>query len=499
MVTIKTKKETKDLSWATKLGFIFAAMGSAIGLGNIWRFPGTAYENGGGSFLIPYIIALIFVGIPLLLFELYLGYYTKKAAPNAFAQIKKPLKILGYLALFSGILVVTYYTVIIAWTLVYTLSALFNNLSVNLFSDLIKSGSALFTGDFNKLGLIYVFSLLSVWLLAALILIKKIKGIEKVNLVFIPLMWIIMVLFLIESLLLPGSFKGIVQYLTPNFEALKDPKVWIAAFGQIFFSLSLGFGIMTAYAKYLKKHKIEGSKAIALGNSSFELLAGFVIFGILGFLITNLGLQSISQLSEKNLGYTSVSLSFKTIPTIIQQMPLSYLFGVLFFFLLFIAGLTSLISLIEAFTSALEEDLNIKRNHLILLITALGFLSGIVYIYNINILDRIDSFVNYLLVFVGFIEVIVIGWLFDKIKESKEIWVKIGKFISPVLLFLLLFTETLKRLGLVNLNNNYYPPIKANFFTYLALLIILGIVFWYVYDLINVIKEELKLRKNKSN
>jgi len=499
MVITKTKKEIKDLSRATKLGFIFAAMGSAIGLGNIWRFPGTAYENGGGSFLIPYLIALIFVGIPLLLFELYLGYYTKKAAPNAFAQIKKPLKILGYLALFSGILVVTYYTVVIAWTLVYTLSALFNDLSANLFLDLIKAGSGLFIGEISKLGLIYIFSLLAVWLIAALILIKKIKGIEKVNLVFIPLMWIIMILFLIEALLLPGSFKGIIQYLTPNFEALKDPKVWIAAFGQIFFSLSLGFGIMTAYAKYLKKHKIEGSKAIALGNSSFELLAGFVIFGILGLLITNLGLQSISQLSEKNLGYSSVSLSFMTLPTVIQQIPLSYLFGVLFFFLLFIAGLTSLISLIEAFASALEEDLSINRDYLILAITGLGFLSGIVYIYDINILDKVDSFVNYLLVFVGFIEVLVIGWLFDKIKESKEIWVKIGKFISPVLLFLLLFTETLKRLGLVTLNNKYFPPTQANVFTYLALLVILGIIFWYLYDLVNVIKEELKLRKSKSN
>ncbi|HIQ50739.1 MAG TPA: sodium-dependent transporter, partial [Nautiliaceae bacterium] len=179
------------MNWKTKTGFVFAAMGSAIGLGNIWRFPGLAYENGGGSFLIPYFIALLVVGIPLLLMEIYLGIFTKKAAPNAFASIKKPLKIVGILALLSGILIVSFYTVVIAWTLIYTLFSIIGDVSPNLFESIINAGSSLFKGNLSNLGLIYVLSLLLVWAIAGYIVANKVKGLEKLNLYAIPIMWII--------------------------------------------------------------------------------------------------------------------------------------------------------------------------------------------------------------------------------------------------------------------------------------------------------------------
>jgi NSS family neurotransmitter:Na+ symporter len=494
------------MNWKTKLGFVFAAMGSAIGLGNIWRFPGLAYENGGGSFLIPYFIALITVGIPLLLMEIYLGLYTKKAAPNAFASIKRPFKIVGILALLSGILIVSFYTVVIAWTLIYTLFSLIGKVSPDLFGNLIKAGAGIFHGNFTTLGLIYVFSLLLVWLIAGYIVANKVKGLEKLNLYAIPIMWVIIIGLLIYTLTLPGALKGIVQYLTPNFEALKDPKVWIAAFGQIFFSLSLGFGIMVAYAKYLKK-EVENSKAIAFGNSSFELISGFLIFGILGFLMTTVGVNTIYELAQKGFGYNSVNLSFKTLPYIFLNLPASYILATIFFFLLFLAGLTSLVSLIEAFISAIEEEITIKREKLALVSSLIGFLVGLIYIYNINILDYANDLANYLLVLVGLAEVIIIGWLFNNKKIKKDNWIKIGKYFGPVILSIIVILETLKlvnnyileKLGIKSEiieklleSKNYYPSSEPNFFMWISLLIILGIVSYFIFSLIKLIHEEKK-------
>ena len=490
------------MNWKTKTGFVFAAMGSAIGLGNIWRFPGLAYENGGGSFLIPYFIALLVVGIPLLLMEIYLGIFTKKAAPNAFASIKKPLKIVGILALLSGILVVSFYTVVIAWTLIYTLFSIIGDVSPNLFESIINAGSSLFKGNLSNLGLIYVLSLLLVWAIAGYIVANKVKGLEKLNLYAIPIMWIIMFLFLVYALTLPGSFSGIIQYLTPNFESLKDPKVWIAAFGQIFFSLSIGFGIMVTYAKYLKD-KVKQSKIIALGNSSYELIAGFVIFGILGFLMTSVGVNAIHELAQKGFGYSSVNLSFKTLPYIFLNLPLSYILSVLFFFLLFIAGLTSLVSIIEAFTAAIEEEINISREKIALISVLVGFFVGLIYIYKLSILDYVNDLANYILVIVGLIEVIAIGWLFKKISEINDIWIKIGRYIAPIILVVIVLLESLKlinkyfniNLGIVK-SSFYYPHTEASLFTFISLILILGIFAFFIKYLLEIVKEDLKQRTN---
>ena len=490
------------MNWKTKLGFIFAAMGSAIGLGNIWRFPGLTYENGGGSFLIPYFIALTIVGIPLLLMEIYLGLFTKKAAPNAFASIKRPFKVIGILALLSGILIVSFYTVVISWTLIYLLLSIIGKLSPNLFDLIIKSGSSLFEGNISVLGLIYIFSLLLVWLIAGYIVINKVRGLEKLNLYAIPIMWLIVILLLIYTLTLPGAFQGIAQYLTPNFDALKDPKVWIATFGQIFFSLSLGFGIMITYAKYLKDN-VNKPETIALGNSSFELLSGFLIFGILGFLMGYVGVNTIYELAKEGFKYSSVDLSFKTLPYIFLNLPFSYLISTTFFFLLFLAGLTSLVSLLEAFIAAVEEDLKIKREKLVLLLTFLGFLSGLIYIYKLEILDYVNDLANYILVIVGLIEVIVIGWLFKKINELNDFWIKIGKYLAPVILGIIVLLESLKLINkyiieiklelvkkLLENKNFYYPPPEINLFTFISLIFIFIVFFFFIRSLFTIIKEE---------
>ncbi len=470
-------------SWKTKLGFLLAAMGSAIGLGNIWRFPGLAYENGGGAFLIPYFIALFVVGIPLILGEFYLGYTTKKAAPNALASLSQrfrtPLKVLGYLIVINAFVIVSYYTVVIGWTVFYSVMSLFGRLSSDLFMPMVKSGAGLLTGDITSTTVLYVLSFTFVWALTYYILVRGVKGIERVCKIFIPLMWAILLLLLIRFVTLEGSMNGILQYLTPNFAALTNPSVWINAFGQVFFSLSLAFGIMIAYAKYLKKQTISGSYVVALGNSSFELLAGFVVFAVLGFMTSIAGVTLISELE---VPYSGAGLSFVTFPLAIQQMPFSYVFGVLFFVLLFMAGLTSLLSLIEAFASSLKEDLNIDKKRIITVLTLIGFISGFVYIVNIQILDKVDAFINYSLVFLGLLEALAIGYLFTKLPKNLYMTVTL-KVLAPLLLFIIFVVNTAQKLGyLKDLGGKAVPQLtELNLWAGLIFLIIVVEMIAFAY------------------
>jgi len=407
--------ENRD-QWGSRLGFILAAVGSAVGLGNIWRFPYMAYENGGGAFLVPYLFAVLTAGIPLLILEMGLGHKMRGSAPLAFRKIKEKYETLGWWAVLVTAVVTIYYSVIVGWAISYMFFAIkgsWGNDPVNFF---VKDYLGM-TGFWNLGGIRInvLFSLVAVWGLTYVILYNGIKeGIEKASKVFMPLLIVLIGIITLRGVTLPGAVEGLNHFLEPNFAVLKDPNVWVSAYGQVFFTLSLGFGIMIAYSSYLPKKSdvINNAFITAFANCGFSFLSGFAVFGILGYMAQTQGV-AISEVA----GSGGIGLAFFVFPQAINLLPgLNGLFGVLFFLSLVVAGLSSIISLVEAFTSSIMDKFQMSRKKAVTIVCTVGFLSTTIYAtgMGLSVLDVVDHFINnYALAVVGLVEAVVLAYLWN--------------------------------------------------------------------------------------
>ncbi|WP_067782674.1 sodium-dependent transporter [Actinomyces vulturis] len=393
-------REHQREEWGSQIGFLLAAIGSAIGLGNIWRFPGVAYTNGGGAFMVPYIVALLTAGIPILLLDYALGHRYRGSAPTVFRRLSKKLEWLGWWQVGVCFVIMTYYAVIIAWSLRYV----FYSFSTAWTSN--PDGAAgFFFGDFIKIADTPTYSAQPVWNVfipllviwgAVLVIIAKgvTAGVERANKIFLPILAVLFLALVVRALFLPGSLDGLNALWTPDFSILADPKVWMAAYAQIFFSLSVGFGIMLTYASYLKpRSNLVGTGIVAaFANSSFEVLAGFGVFATLGFMAHQQGV-AVADLE----GITGISLSFITFPTIIAEMPGGMIFGVMFFLSLTLAGLTSIISLVQVVAAGVAEkfDLTPVRAAMVVGIPAAVISLGIFATTSgLYALDVVDAYIN---------------------------------------------------------------------------------------------------------
>ncbi len=402
--------------WKSQFGFLLAAVGSAIGLGNIWRFSYLAYEHGGGAFLIPYLVALFTAGIPLLILEYGIGHERVGSAPLAYAKISKRWEWLGWWAvLFVMFGIVLYYTVVIAWCLDYFLFSFSlgwgddpNGFFFRKFLQV--SGSPAEVGEIRTPILA---ALAVVWLINWAVVYRGVqRGIELANRIFMPTLLVLIVALVAWSLTLDGAGRGIAAYLTPDFSRLSDPKVWIDAYSQIFFTLSLGFGIMIAYASYLPRKADITRNALltAFINSGFSLFAGFAVFAVLGFMAQSQG-KAIADVASESIG-----LAFVAYPKAVSLMPGGNLFGALFFLCLVVAGLSSAVSIIEAFVAAMVDKFGMSRQKLVTFLSIAGFLGATVFTTRAGLLwlDIVDHFVtHYGLVLVGILECFVVGWLFN--------------------------------------------------------------------------------------
>ena len=447
--------------WKTRFGFLMAAIGSAIGLGNIWRFNYVCYTNGGGAFLIPYIIALFTAGIPLLILEFGLGQHMQGSAPQSFSKISKRWEWLGWWPIvFSMFGILLYYSVVISWALSYFVYSFGlkwgSNPNTYFFQDYLKISS----GPWQIKGVVVpiVISLAAIWLINWIICYKGIhKGIEKACRIFMPVLFILAGVLVIRGVTLPGALSGINWYLKPSFSSLLKPEVWIAAYGQIFFSLSIAFGIMIAYASYLPRESdiVNNGFITGLANSGFSFFVGFAVFSTLGYMSFTTG-APFNQVVTQGLG-----LAFVTFPQAIGEIPLlPQLFGIIFFLCLIIAGLSSSISLLEAFAAALIDKMGIPRHKTITFLVIFGFLGGIIFTTRAGLfwLDIVDHYIlSYALVLVGLLECVVIGWIFGSgrmrewINEFSDF--KIGKWwemsikvIIPVILSVILVLNIIKEL-----------------------------------------------------
>ena len=446
-------------SWKNRLGFLLAAVGSAVGLGNIWRFNYLAYKNGGGAFLIPYFIALITAGLPILILEFGLGHKMRGAPPTAFEKIKnregKSFQGLGWwgvtLAMFG---INLYYAVVISWCVSYffhsfSLAWMQGNSVASFFMNnhLHASGGIM---DFGMPVWGIVGGLALVWLLNWGIVYKGIQsGIEKANKIFMPILLGLISILVIRGLTLPGAGEGVTQYLKPDFSRILDPSVWIDAYGQVFFTLSIGFGIMVAYSSYLpKKSNISGNaKLTAILNSGFSIFAGLAVFGTLGYLAQSKGVP-VDQVVKSGPG-----LAFIVFPEAIAQIPvLPHLFGMIFFLALIVAGLSSSLSLVEAFASSVVDKFGWKRQKIVSVLCISGFAGGLLFALpnGIHWLDTVDNFMtNYGLVTVGLLQCLVIGWVYGAGSMRRHInlasesrmrgwWDFCIKYVTPIILLLLL-------------------------------------------------------------
>ncbi len=258
-----------------------------------------------------------------------------------------------------------------------------------------------------------------VWFLNWFIVFRGVRGgIELANKIFMPLLMVLTAVLVIWSLTLDGAMEGIKAYLSPDFTKLAQPKVWIDAYSQIFFTLSLGFGIMIAYASYLpeKSDITKGAFLTAFINSGYSLFAGFAVFSTLGYMAATQE-QPISEVVTQSIG-----LAFVAYPTAVSLMPGGEIFGAIFFLCLFVAGMSSSISILEAFTSAVVDKFGMSRKMVVTVTSVIGFLGSIVFATEGGLfwLDIVDHFLtHYGLVVVGVLECVVVGWLFqfDVIKK----------------------------------------------------------------------------------
>lgn len=444
--------------WSRRSVFILAAIGSAVGLGNIWRFPYVAFANGGGAFIIPYLIALLTAGIPLLFLDYAMGHRFRGGAPLSYRRLTKRFEALGWWQVGICFVIAVYYAVVVAWALRFT-----------FFSATEAWGSdpeEFFVFDFlgqdpdKTFGVDWVWSvgwpLIIVWVVVITILAMGVqRGIGKTSTVFVPLLIVLFLAVVIRSLLLDGAAVGLDAFFTPDWSALGESGVWIAAYGQIFFSLSVGFGIMITYSSYLKRKTDMTSSGLVVGfsNSAFEILAGIGVFAALGFMAVQNGV-AVDEAATSGVG-----LAFITFPTIISQMPGGPIFGVLFFASLFFAGLTSLISITQVMIAAVQEKVGLDTVRASLYVGGAAAIVSLVLFpttTGLNLLDVVDHFVNnFGIVGSALVATVAITWIARRLPELRDhlnavssfklgwIWMACIGVITPVVLAVMFVREAI--------------------------------------------------------
>lgn len=450
-----SKRET----FSGRQAFIMAAIGSAVGLGNIWRFPYTTYENGGGAFIIPYIVALLTAGIPLLFLDYAIGHRHRGGAPLSYRRFNRHFETFGWWQVMVNVIIGLYYAVVLGWAATYTyfsFSKAWGDKPVDFFiGNFLQMGDITQGVSFEFVGMV-VGPLIAVWVVALAVLALGVqKGIAKSSSILMPLLVVMFLSLVFYSLTLDGAAKGLNALFTPDWDKLSDPSVWIAAYGQIFFSLSICFGIMVTYASYLKKDSDLTGTGLVVGfaNSSFEVLAGIGVFSALGFMATTQGVE-VSEVAKGGIG-----LAFFAFPTIINEItPLGEVLGVLFFGSLTFAALTSFISVIEVIISAVQDKLRVRRSKVTFIVgLPMMFVSVVLFgtTTGLPVLDVFDKFVNYFgIVAVAFVSLMVIvaneklGLLGDHINETSSF--KVGFFwrlcivVTTGILAFMLFSEGAK-------------------------------------------------------
>lgn len=438
--------------WDGNFAFLMAMIGSAVGLGNIWRFPYIFYTNGSGSFMIPYIIAIVVLGLSFLILEYALGFKYKTSILNILRKVKDKFQILGWLVLCIIFLICSYYVCIVGWDLIYLVLSFVKGWGADpnaFFSNSVLHASDLTSSMLSVVPVVLV-STFVVWLTTWYISHRDLNdGVSKFSKIAVPLLGILDVVIVVFALTLPGAGVGLTQMFSPSWDALLDTNIWLAAFGQVMFSLSLGMAIAMTYASYLPKkaNLTKNIVTVICANSGFEVFNAVGIFSILGFMAMTTALPFSEVITD------GTGLAFIAFPEVFNLMGVGgNILGPIFFLCIFIAGLTSIIALVEPMSSSLSDKFGFSRPKSVTIVCGIGFLVSLLFTsqYGSTILTIFDAFLNNCaLVACIILECLVFGWFFD-MDSLKEIvnrntlfkvgnwWKLLIKIILPIILFILL-------------------------------------------------------------
>jgi SNF family Na+-dependent transporter len=455
-------------SWGSKFGIIMAVAGSAVGLGNFLRFPVQAAQNGGGAFMIPYFISLLLLGIPLMWIEWtigrYGGFFGHGTAPGAFHSLWKNryIKYFGIIGIFGPIVIFIYYTYIESWLLGYSFFALTGRYATATTQEGMQTFLSGYQGleqnqYFNCLGWAYFFFLVTFILNIIPIYGGINKGIEKLCKYAMPTLFIFGIIIAVRVLCLgaPDPTKptwnltnGLGFLWNPDLNALKDSQVWLAAAGQIFFTLSVGIGVIITYASYLTKQDdvvLSGLTSVSLNEFAEVILGGTIVIPAAFVFFGPTQIGEIARSGAFNLG-------FVTMPLIFEKIAFGQLFAFMWFMLLFLAGITSSVSLIQPAISFMEDEFKLSRKKTVGIIGIATFIlcQPAIFFLGKGVVDELDFWGGtFCLVLFGTIEVILFAWIFGINKAWEEIhhgadlnvppiYKYIIKYVTPLFLFFIL-------------------------------------------------------------
>lgn len=420
-------------SFSSKFGVIAAAAGSAIGLGNIWRFPSVTAENGGAAFLFVYLLCIVILGIPVMLSEFMIGRSAQRNPYGAFRKLapKTVWYITGLMGVVAAFMILAFYAVVSGWTLEYLYQSFTGNLVAKSSDELQLMFNSFRDDSFRPLMWFFIFMGLTAWIIIAGVR----SGIEKVSKVLMPLLLVMLVFIAVYVLTLPGSFEGVKYLFDPDFSKI-TPDVIFKALGQAFFSLSIGMGTLITYGSYIKrKENLTGTTLSVVGADTFiAVLAGIAIFPAV-FALTDVQLLDMAQ-------ETGEALMFITLPSILNNVPGGQILSAMFFILLAVAALTSTISMLEVIVAFLTEEFKISRRKAAISAAVAVSILGVLSVLFVGVFRFLNfTSVNILLPLGGLLIVIFVGWYLSRqfsIEELTNEGKLKGKFI-PVFLFLVRF------------------------------------------------------------
>ena len=436
--------------WNSVLTFILAMIGLTIGIGNIWRFSYILYSNGGGSFFIPYLIAIAIMGIPFLILEYGLGFSAKKSFSKLMHDIRPEFEIIAWMLVLFVFIVVIYYMVILGWDFVYLLNSFsfgWGNDPSSFFTTNVGGSSNL--ANATTLIIPTLICILILWTVFWFVSNRDIeKGIGRVSASLIPLLFLIMILIFIYAFTLPGAHLGIKTLLAPNWSSLTNINIWLAAFGQILFSLSIGQAMVYTYASYLPKNTklVDEVLLVVTANSLYEIFIAVGVFSILGYMSVTASIPMNELISE------GTGLIFVVFPQIFNEMGwIGHILAPLFFLSILFAGITSSFALFEPLMSSICDKFGFTRRKGVTILVIVACLCSIVFSTGISshMVGIIDNFVNNfgILILIG-VQAIIFGWFYGVEKvipylnefstfKVGRTWVLTIKYILPILLIVI--------------------------------------------------------------
>jgi len=420
--------------WSSRSAFILAAIGSAVGLGNAWRFPGLAAKYGGGAFLFVYLIAMLVIGIPLLMMEISVARYTRQGAPGSMRAMNRKMEPVGWIAVSNGIGISIYYAAVFAWViLMFIMSYKFAGMTGNteaassLWADTIKTTGT--TTGFTIVSWPVVGCLVAAWILCYVCIKNGTTSVGKVVKFTVSLPVICLVIMAVRGVMMPGAMSGLAKLFIPDWNALADSNLWVDAIGQVFYSLSTSMAIMFAYGSFLNKESniVIDTIIISFSDMFVSILAGIVMF------TTMAGVGMLDNMSA-----SGIATAFIIYPQAIVQISNSGIFNMIFAFIFYFCLITlaidSLFSIIEGISTALSDKFHLNKKATTLTICILEGILSLIFVTGagLAVLDIVDYFINsYTLLITGILEMIVAGWFFKTTKILDELNRNTKKFKMP--------------------------------------------------------------------